>query len=156
MPQLTAPPIPGRRLLLAAAAASLAIAALHVVIPFVGPAGYRFFGAPALAVAVERGSVVRPAVMTLAFAAIFAIWGFYAASAAGLGPRLPLTRVALVAIGTIYTLRGLLGIPQILRLMHHEPQELRLLLFSVASGLIGVCYLAGVVRAWTSLGKQSR
>jgi hypothetical protein len=152
----TAPPLPGRRPLLAAAAASLAIGVLHVLVPIVGAAGYRFFGAPSLALEVERGSVVRPAVLTLAFAALFAIWGLYAASAAGHGRRLPLTRSALLAIGTIYTLRGLFLIPQLLKLLQRAPAEPRLLAFSAASLLIGTCYLVGVTRAWGALAERGR
>lgn len=148
-------PIPGRRALLAGAAASCAIAALHVAIPFAGAGWYRFFGAPALAAAVERGSTLRPAVMTFAFAAIFALWGLYAISAAGLVRRLPLLRTALVVVGTIYVLRGCFLIPQLLRIARHAPQEPRNVVFSVASLLIGLCYFVGAARMWDRLGARN-
>ena len=144
--------IPGRVPLLLAASASALIALLHILIPFLGPEAYRFFGAPALATAAERGSVVRPAAMTFAFAIIFAIWALLAASAAGLVRRLPLLRTGLVAIAVVYLLRGLLFLtPQLLLLLAGKHQAPQAVAFSAAALLIGLCYLTGVVRAWAGL-----
>ena len=49
--------------------------------------------------------------MTLGIAAILALWGLYAFSAAGALGRLPLLRPAMLVITAIYLLRGLVLLP---------------------------------------------
>ena len=62
---------------------SFAVAFLHVASVFVGAAAYRYFGAGEdMSTAAESGSAF-PALLTLFLAAIFAIWGFYGLSGAG-------------------------------------------------------------------------
>ncbi|MEO1167473.1 MAG: hypothetical protein AAFW97_02055 [Pseudomonadota bacterium] len=89
-----------------------AIAALaHLAIIVGGPAWYRFFGAgERMAEMAERGHSY-PALITLGIATILALWAAYAFSGAGLLPRLPLLRTALVAITAIYLLRALAFVP---------------------------------------------
>ncbi|MEO7410659.1 MAG: hypothetical protein ABIU10_04990, partial [Sphingomicrobium sp.] len=85
---------------------SFAASIVHVACIFGGPDWYRFFGAgEPIARAAERGSWV-PAIVTLGIASILAIWAAYAFAGAGLIPRLPLMRSALVAISAIYLARG--------------------------------------------------
>jgi len=67
-----------------AATVSFAVALLHIAIIVAGPTGYWHFGAPALADAVEPGSVVRPALLTFGVTLVFALWGAYALSGAAL------------------------------------------------------------------------
>ncbi len=90
-------------------------------------------------------------------ALIFAIWGLYGLSGAGLLRRLPLLRLALLVIGAIYTLRGLLLIPLLLAslglLASPEPILPQALLASLVSLLIGCLYLAGTFTAWRDLKK---
>lgn len=85
-----------------------AIAALaHLAIIAGGPDWYRFFGAgEGMARAAERGEL-RPTLMTIGIAAVLFVWAAYAFSGAGLIPRLPLLRTALVAISAVYLLRAL-------------------------------------------------
>src|SRR5262245_49896623 len=110
----------GRPLLLFGGLASIAIAALHVVIVFIGPPAYRYFGAgEALARQAELGSLF-PATLTLIVATAFALFGAYALSGAGTLRRLPLLRLGLTTIGVIYTLRGLLLVPQALYVIRHR------------------------------------
>ena len=78
---------------------------------------------------------------------IFVIWGMYGLSGSGRIRRLPLLRPALIAIGGIYTLRGLALFPEIvsrlgLLSMAVPPQEIA---SSLASLTIGVCYVVGVI-----------
>jgi hypothetical protein len=63
----------------------------------------------------ERG-MVRPTLITLAIAAILAIWGAYAFSGAGLLPRLPLLRPALLAITAVFLARAA-ALPLLFRVM---------------------------------------
>ena len=88
-----------------------AASVLHLACIVGGADWYRFFGAgEAMAQAAERGEAY-PALLTLAIAAVLAIWAAYAFAGAGLIRRLPLMRTALVAITAIYLLRGALLVP---------------------------------------------
>jgi hypothetical protein len=131
-------------LLIAAGLSSFTIAVAHLGIMFLGAPGYRWFGAPGLAVEVERGSSV-PALMCIAVAALLCLWGLYALSGAGRVRRLPLLRTGIVIIGVIYLLRGLLGIPQLVDLFGgRNVAPIRYLGFSLVSGVTGVLYLGGL------------
>ncbi|WP_066806909.1 hypothetical protein [Sphingomonas asaccharolytica] len=91
-------------------------ALLHFGCILGGPAWYRFFGAgDAMVTMAERG-MARPTLITLAIAAILPIWGAYAFSGAGLLPRLPLLRPALVAIAAIFLARAA-ALPLLFRVM---------------------------------------
>ncbi len=83
-------------------------AAMHIAIIVGGGAWYRFFGAgEAMARAAEAGKLY-PHFMTAGIAFVLMLWGLYALSGAEVIPRLPLLKLALITITTIYLLRGLL------------------------------------------------
>ncbi|HZW15366.1 MAG TPA: hypothetical protein VFF66_03825 [Brevundimonas sp.] len=89
------------------AAASLA----HLAIIIGGPRWYDFFGAgPRMVRLAEQGSP-KAALITVGIAAVLAIWAAYAFSGAGLIPRLPLLKLALLAISALYLVRALGYIP---------------------------------------------
>jgi putative oxidoreductase len=89
-----------------AAVLNFAISGLHIYIITRGAAAYRFFGAgEEMARAAEKGSIV-PALVTFGIALVFFVWGLYALAGARVIPELPWTRVILIAIATIYVLRG--------------------------------------------------
>lgn len=130
---------------------SLAAAALHVACILGGPDWYRFFGAgEALAEAAARGEAY-PALVTLAIAAILALWAAYAFAGAGLIRRLPLMRTALVAISAIYLLRGALVVPALVVPGMGGT-------FNIVSSLVvllyGLCYALGTWRAWPQLSDR--
>jgi len=104
------------RWLIAAGLMDGAAAALHLGCIIGGPAWYRFFGAGEAMVAMAERGMVRPTLITLAIAAILAIWGAYAFSGAGLLPRLPLLRPALVAIAAVFLARAA-ALPLLFRVM---------------------------------------
>jgi hypothetical protein len=111
---------------------------------------YRFFGAPEpLIRGLETGDPTLHW-MTAAIAVILAIWSAYAFAGAGNFRRLPLMRTALVAITSIYLLRGLLIVPVLL-----QPNARQ---FDIWSSLIvlgfGLVYLAGTIRAWPGLSHK--
>ena len=123
---------------------SAGVALLHVAIIFLGAPAYRYFGAgERMAVRAEHGDS-RPAVITAGLSVMFAVWSAYAFSGASVLRPLPFLRAGLIAIGAVYTMRGLVLIPQIvLTLGGSETVPLRHLAFSAASLFIGVAYLAG-------------
>lgn len=134
----------GKRTLEAAGWLSAAVAVLHVVIVFVGPAAYRYFGAGEdMARQAEAGSFV-PAALTLFLVALFAVFALYAFSGAGGLRRLPLLRTGLITIGLIYTLRGLALIPELIQYLRPPEDVLpRELVFSLVSLVTGLLYLLG-------------
>jgi hypothetical protein len=146
----------GRRLLILAGALSVGVALLHVACILIGPAAYRYFGAgERLASLAAAGSPV-PALITAGFAAVFAVCGLYAFSGAGLVSRLPLLRTGLIAVGAVYTLRGLF-LPVEILAMIARPGSIasRELVFSAMSLVIGLAYLGGVAVAWRGLGRRA-
>ena len=139
------------RWLIAGGVLSAAAALLHVAVIVGGPAWYRFFGAgEAMARSAAAGSWYPPAV-TAAIALILASWAAYAFSGAGLIPRLPLLRTALVLISLVYLLRAVLWIPIVLS------QGNGLDAFTVWSSLIVLVYgLAYALGTWTGWRAMSQ
>jgi hypothetical protein len=145
---------PGSALLRISGWISVAAAVTHLACIVGGPAWYRFFGAgEEMASAAARGSWV-PALMTAAVAVILAIWAAYAFSAAGDGPRLPLTRTALVAISSVLLLRAVGGIPMLW--LQTELSRAFLLWSSAIVLAYGLCFALGTWRAWPSLTEARR
>lgn len=142
----------GVRALNIAGGLSAAVAALHAAIALIGARAYRYFGAgERMARLAERGSL-WPTAVTLLLTLIFALWAAYAFSGADRIGRLPALKTSLVLIGAVYTLRGLVLMPQIaLFLGGAGTVPPRHLFFSAASLLIGLLYLFGTYRAWPRL-----
>lgn len=144
---------PGARWLTAAAALSASAALLHLAVIAGGPDWYRYFGAgEEMARLADRGSP-KPALITLAIAAVLAAWSAYALSGAGLIRRLPLLRTALLLISTVYLLRGLALVP--ILAMNGRADA-----FTWWSSLIvlayGIVYGLGTIRAWPALAGEPR
>ena len=99
--------IQGRQWLVAGSIFSFAVAILHIAIIFGGAPAYRYFGAGEEMAQMASSGSVLPALATLLIAVIFALWGLYALSGAGVIRHLPLLRTGLVFIASIYTLRGI-------------------------------------------------
>ena len=146
---------PARNAWLVAGGILSALAALlHLAVIAGGPDWYRAVGAgEEMARMAEQGSL-RPALITVAIAALLAVWSAYAFAGAGLLRRLPLMRTALVAITAVYLLRGLLLIP----LAALRPDLVTP--FDVWSSLIvfiyGVTHALGTWRAWPFLATKRR
>ena len=132
---------------------SVVAAVMHIACIFGGPDWYRFFGAgEPIAQAAERGSWV-PALMTLAIASILAIWAAYAFAGAGLLPRLPLMRTALVVISGIYLARGLIILYP--PLFNRSDLSWTFMLWSSLIVLtMGLVYAIGTWRAWPTLSPK--
>jgi hypothetical protein len=96
----------------------------------------------------ERGHAY-PAIMATGIAAMLFLWAAYAFSGAGLIPRLPLLRVGLIAIASIYLLRALALVPaSILR-----PDLIGPFAWW-SSGIVlvfGLVHAVGIRRGWSAL-----
>lgn len=100
--------------LAAAGGLSAAAALAHLAVIAGGPRWYDAFGAgPRMVRLAEQGSPTAT-VITLGIAAVLGVWAAYAFSGAGLIPRLPLLKLALIAISAVYLLRALGYIPALL------------------------------------------
>jgi hypothetical protein len=97
-------------LLIVGAALSAIAALLHVGCIVFGAAWYRFFGAGERMAQLAEAGDRRPAVVTAGIVVVLSVWALYALSGAGAIQRLPLLRIALCAITTVYLLRGLVGL----------------------------------------------
>ena len=139
---------PGRDLLTAAASGSLAVAALHLGIVAAGAPAYAYFGAASLVPLVERGSPL-PALLTIGIAILVSLCGLYALAGAGRIRPLPLLRPALAVVTTVYLLRGVLIVPEVLAFAAQRAGlPLRELGFSAFSLALGVVHALGLLRAW--------
>lgn len=138
---------PPSRWLTLAAALCFGIALLHAAIIFMDPYAYGYFAAPQLGRAKAAG-YWYPDVMTAGLVVIFATFGAYALSGAGRIRRLPLLRVALVLIGAVFALRGLVLFPQLAQLAAGTGAPPRMAVFSLVSLVTGVAFLAGTRSRW--------
>ena len=138
---------------------SVAAALAHLAVIVGGPDWYRFFGAgEGMARAAERGSPI-PALVTVCIAVVLLVWAAYAFAGAGLIPRLPLMRTALVLISAAYLIRGLLLVPALIAWARgKETLGEHTVAFMVWSSLIvlayGAAYAVGTWRAWPGLSAR--
>jgi len=127
-----------------------AIAAiLHLGCIYFGASWYRFFGAgEQMALMAEQGSS-HPTIVTLGIFSILSIWSLYAFSAAGLIFKLPLIRLALILITSIYIIRGLVGFAFIYMPIGRSPE------FWLWSSIIcltsGMFHAVGLKKQWANL-----
>ena len=135
---------------------SLAVAAFQFILTF-SPTLCRFFGAP------EELMTGDPLVFYLtsfSATALFGIWGLYGLSGASRIRRLPLLRTGLLAIGGIYTLRGLLLIPAILAVVGLLPADgpvpPQALFASLVALSTGMFYLVGTFGSLQDLRPRPR
>lgn len=139
--------------LIAGGCLNLAASLLHLAVIAGGQDWYRFFGAgEPMARAAERGAWT-PALLTLVIATALAVAAAYAFAGAGLIRRLPLMRVALVAISGVYLARGLFVIypPAFAR----PDLSAEFMLWSSIIVLVyGIVHAIGTWRAWPHLSRR--
>jgi hypothetical protein len=122
---------------------NLGVALVHVAIPFFGAPAYRYFGAgEGMATWAEQGSSL-PGAITFGLAAVFALFGLYAFSAARAVRRLPLLTPVVLAVGGIFALRGGLGIPVAILIQENSTPVAANVAFSLVALAIGLLYLVG-------------
>jgi hypothetical protein len=138
--------------LLAAAVASFALVVLHFAIIVVGAPAYAYFLAGEAMVTLAQERSLIPTVVTGAIAAVLAVFGIYALAGAGV-LHLPAARILVAAIGCVYTLRGLLIVPEAV-MVRFLDRPVRALVFSAIALAIGVIHLVGVARRWSLLAPR--
>lgn len=147
--------LPGVRLLATCAFVDLALALVHVACIFAGEATARFFTAPRYVLELIRSGSLLIIPVALVLFTVLGTFGLYAWSAAGKMRRLPLLRTGLIAVGVIFTLRGLLLIPQAAVMLRHPgvfPWQVPV--FSLVALTLGLAHLAGARQRWAALGER--
>jgi hypothetical protein len=140
----------------ALAAVLTAAAAVFQVALGLNPGWSSLFGAPAWLVA-------RPTILVAASvlaAALLAASAAYAASGAGYLRGLPLLRTALIIIGAMFLLRGLVIVPLLLAMfgVGHAPENVpgTVLWSSAAFMLLAILYLGGALANWRTMNRSVR
>lgn len=138
--------------LIAAGLGSLAASVVHLACIIGGPVWYRFLGAgEGMARMAMQGSWV-PAAITMAIAAVLAIWSAYAFSGAGLLARLPLARTVLVLIASVLLLRAAAFF---VRSSWRPDLSFGFMLWSSLIVLaLGLCFAIGTWQAWPELSEK--
>lgn len=135
--------------LISAGSLSAVAALLHLGCIYFGAPWYRFFGAgEQMAVMAEKG-LLQPTIITLVIFSVLSVWSLYAFSAAGVIVRLPLVRLALIAITSVYLLRGVVGFYFVAHPIGRSPE-----FWIWSSGIclfIGLLHLVGLKQQWSSL-----
>ena len=142
-------PTPGSISLAIGATLSALAAVAHLACVVVGPSAYRFMGAgEAMARGVEAGRL-QPTLVTLAIATVLMVWAAYALSAAGFISRLPLTKLAVLAITAVYLGRAV-AFP-LLRPAFPENSPTFWLVSSGICLVIGLLHAYGLATRWSAL-----
>lgn len=140
------------QLLTVSGVSSLGVAVFQAIVCF-SPSWSRSFGAPSELV--SDPTLLR--VAGLAASVLFGAFGLYAFSGAGRFRPLPFLRLGLLAIGCLYTLRGLMVVPVMLVLTgtlepwDDMPEQSMALASSLVSLLIGVFHLVGLLFGWRDM-----
>lgn len=138
--------------LLAAAGCCFIAALAHLGCIAFGGDWYRFFGAgEQMAVMAEQG-LWYPALVTSIIVLVLLVWALYALSGAGAIRPLPLTKLALFLISSIFLLRGVAFVG----LMPMFPEN-SLAFWLISSGtclVIGSLFAVGTWQQWPVLGRQ--
>lgn len=137
--------MPGsNHLFIIAGISSCLVAVLHIIVIIGGADWYRLIGAgEALALMAEQGDLY-PALLTATISLIFMLFGLYAFSGAGVIPKLPALRPALMLITLAYCARGFFGLLIPVFVVHPYVNNLGVE-FWVTSSVI--CLAIGVVHA---------
>jgi len=116
----------------------------HIACILGGPDWVEFAGAPPHIVQSFKDGTSEGPLMTLAIAAILAIWAAYAFSGAGKLRKLPLLKTGIGVIGALLTLRGLAFPLMIKGWDWTNPNLLFHGVLSVGILGLGICYLYGL------------
>jgi fatty acid desaturase len=139
---------------------SFSVAILHIAIIFGGEEWYRYFGAGEEMALMARSGSITPTLLTSVIVIIFAIWGFYAFSGAGIIRKFPLLRLVLVIISVIYIFRGLVGIPAIFLpdskyFQDYSDSTSFILVTSLFSLTCGTLFAIGTMKTWSRISRRS-
>jgi hypothetical protein len=125
-----------------------AAALVHIVAMILGPEAIAFLGAPAHIVrSMEEGTAEAWVTVSVIVAAL-GVFAAYAFSGAGFLPRLPLLRVVLSLVASIFILSGLMIFVQLRSANFAALFDVVHLVLSGVVFMLGVLYAFGAARLW--------
>jgi len=128
---------------------STSAALIHVGCIYFGASWYRFFGAgEQMAIWAEQGNI-KSTIITSGITLVLSIWSAYAFSAAGLITKLPLVKLAMIAITTVYLVRGAGGLFLMSNPIGRSPEFW--LWSSLICLIVGVVHAIGIKQEWSNL-----
>lgn len=136
--------------LLVAAIFCVAAALAHLGCIVFGADWYRFFGAGEQMARMAEQGLWYPTMVTLLIVLVLMVWALYGLSGAGVIKRLPLTKLALVLITSVFLIRSV----SFVGLMPMFPES-SLTFWLVSSGIcfiIGGLFAVGSWQQWSALG----
>lgn len=139
--------------LLAAAICCFAAALAHLGCIVFGGDWYRFFGAGEQMARMAEQGLWYPTIVTAVIVLVLLVWALYALSGAEVIKRLPLTKLALLLISSIFLLRGVAFVG----LMPIFPEN-SLTFWFVSSAicfLIGGLFAVGLWQQWSALSNKN-
>lgn len=135
--------------LITAGTLSFIASVLHLACIYFGASWYRFFGAgEQMAQLAEQGDSY-PTLVTLGIFSILFIWSLYALSAAEIIKRLPLIKTALIAITSVYLVRGVAGFAFVNEPIGRSPEFW--IWSSAICFVIGAIHMIGLKKQWHKL-----
>lgn len=146
-------PSANNKYLLAAAICCFAAALAHLGCIVFGGDWYRFFGAGEQMARMAEQELWYPTVVTAVIVLLLLVWALYALSGAGVIKRLPLTKLALLLISSVFLLRGVAFVG----LMPRFPEN-SLTFWLVSSGIclvIGGLFVIGLWQQWSLLSNKN-
>lgn len=128
-------------------ALNLLISAAHLIGLIWEQEMYYYTGISAEMTELATVHPLLPTLLTLFVAVVFAIFGLYGLSAAGVFRKMPWLKIGVFTVAAIYILRGVgeLLIDQI-----NDLNSSLELTFSLVALAIGILYLIGGLRKWSS------
>ena len=138
--------------LLVAAICCFLAALAHLGCIVFGGDWYRFFGAGEQMARMAEQGLWYPTIVTSVIVLVLLVWALYGLSGAGAIKPLPLTKIALTLISSIFLLRGVAFVG----LMPMFPEN-SLTFWLVSSGIclfIGSLFAVGTWQQWSVLGSH--
>lgn len=139
----------GAQALIIGASLSATAAAAHLACILVGAPAYRLMGAGERMARAVEAKKLRPTLVTLAISSVLLLWSAYALSGAGVIGALPLNKLALALICTIYLSRAV-AFP-FLRSTFPENSSTFWWVSSGICGFIGLVHAYGTFAVWHTL-----
>ncbi|MEP1444957.1 MAG: hypothetical protein ABJK37_02415 [Paraglaciecola sp.] len=124
-------------------------AIIHIGCIVFGAPWYRFFGAGEHMARMAEQGLLQPTIITLFITAVLLCWSLYALSTAGILMSLPFKRLVLIAITSIYFMRGLVGFYFVTHPLGRSPEFW--IWSSVICLIIGMVHLIGLKQQWSVL-----
>ena len=139
--------------LLGAALCCFAAALAHFGCIVFGGDWYRFFGAGEQMAQMAEQGLWYPTIVTAVLVVLLLVWALFGLSGAGVIKRLPLTKLALILIASIFLIRGV----SFVGLMPMFPEN-SLTFWLISSGIclfIGGLFAAGTWQQWPKLSDKN-